>query len=101
MEHIKVKENPDAERMSIDELLRQLPAKLMYYEYYGIQMQINGDGIRWSVKYYSYFVNDNHPKIPIMIGPLKSSLMRLAEYMLSENLMPLQFEPAMPLIEQQ
>jgi hypothetical protein len=98
MEPIQVNTNPDAEAQSLEELLKLLPAKTHYCESYGLQMNINGNCTEWCVRYWTWYPaaeHKQHPKIPTFIGPLKSVLIRLAEYMLSEGHMPREFQPAL------
>jgi hypothetical protein len=91
MEHVEVIENEFDENTPLEVLLAHLPAKLHYSESYGLQMGINGDGVRWCVRYWTWWPDakeKQHPKLPMFIGPLRSALSALLTCIKENNLMP-------------
>ena len=67
---------------TVDYLLSKLPNKIIEIsskESFGLQMQIDGDGLNWIVRYYSYFVNTSILCLPEYKGSLRTCLYKITQ----------------------
>lgn len=81
MDLIEVPFNEDIEyNNSLEAILDTVPKKTYNHTSYGLQIQIDGDNINWTVQYYSHYVNNRNLRIPIFKGSLKSCLVAIRDY---------------------